>query len=394
VPAYTCILLTLAVLLSGCTDPGVRAEQEAAAGHLPEAAKLFWQAAADSSCPERGLYLLRRADIQREAGYIDISEATVDQVISSCPSLPNGYWARAKNRLAQGNREQALADAKIAKESIPEALEFFDHISRELEAERAIQERDQQLILALSSSLDPNKAPQALRGKEPAALARQVPLPLALRYQVKQQVLRPKRFSLAWEELISYRGDRTQPQHDIVQRIELPPMDPRLPLYHRLQLANRRLPMIFKVGARGEVLQAHWRREGPNRGIRPEVLKPEIEATLKRRRLYDPGERGERSPGDRWGGEMLRIIDGKPLPLSYRSHALGWVETSGIRTLHIRSRLEGAGYQGEEERWLHPSTAVDVRWRLKATFSVETPTDTVTWSEIVEAYLTSAAGAD
>ncbi len=388
------LLVCFISLLSGCTNHSARAEEEAAAGNLAEAAKLFWRASIDSSCPERGLYLLRRADIQKEAGYLEVSHATVDRVISSCPSLPNGYWARAKIHRAQGDREQAMADALIAKEDIPEALQFYSDISMELEAERTLQDRDQQLISELNVALDPDKSSRVLSGTGPATLTRQVPLPLALRYRVKQQVLRPKRFSLSWEELISYQGDPAQPGYDIVQHIELPPMDTRLPLYHRLQLANRRLPMLFKISSRGEVLEAHWKREGPNRGIRPALLKPEVEAALKRRRLFDPGESGERSPGEKWRGETTRIIDGRPLSLTYQSQALGWVETAGVRTLHIRSQIEGSGYRGEEDRWLHPETSVAVRWRLKATFSVETPTETLTWEEEVEAYLTSATGTD
>ncbi len=392
--SHTRLLACLILLLSGCGNYSARAEEEAAAGNLAEAAKLFWRAALDSSCPERGAHLLRRADIQEEAGFSSVSLATIDQAIKACPSLPDGYWARAQRHHAAGDRELALADARVAKEHLSVAQEFYSEIATELETERAIQDHARLLIRGLSSSLDPTKTSQALAGRDPARLARQVPTPLALRYQVKQRVLRPKRFELAWEEVVSYRGDPAQPGFNIVQRLELPPMDSHLPLYHRLQLANRRLPMVFEIGGRGEVLNARWKQQGPNRGMRPELLKSEVEAVLKRRRLFDPGESGERTPGEKWRGETIRIIDGKPLPLTYDSQALGWVETAGVRTLHIRSQLQGSGYLGEEDRWLHPETSVAVRWRLNATFSVETPTENVSWTEEVEAHLTSAAGSN
>ena len=389
---YQRVLIALLLLLFGCSDPAVTAEKQAAEGNLPEAAKSFWQAAVQASCPQRGRYLLRRAEIQDQAGYNDLSITTTDQAIAACPSVPDGYLSRAQRYRAEGERELAMEDARIAKEQLPEAQALFSEIAIEIETERSIRDHAQLLIRTLKGAIDLNKPTRSLDSREPARLARQVPIPLTLRYRVTQHVKRPKEFQLAWEELISYRGNPAHDEYSVVQQVDLPPMANEIPLYHRLQLANRRLPMVFRIGPQGEVLDANWMRQGPDRGMRPDMLKPEIEARIKRRRIVDPGETGERAPGQRWSGEDVRVVDGKPLAIRYESHALGWVEIAGVRTLHVRSTLTGSNYSAQEERWLHPETSVAIRWTQSSSFSIETTSGTVQWREEISAQITGVTG--
>ena len=392
--SYKYVAIALLLLVFGCTDPGVTAEKKAAEGHLPEAAKLFWQAAVQATCPQRGRYLLRRAEIQHQAGYIDLAITTTDQAIAACPAIPDGYWRRAQRHRADGQRQLAMEDARIAKEHLSEAETLYTEMAMEIETERSIRDHAQLLIRTLKESIDLDKATRTLVSSEPARLARQVPIPLTLRYRVTQKVSRPSNFALSWEQTISYRGDPARDEYSVVQQLDLPPMEHDIPLYHRLQLANQRLPMVFRISPQSEVLEAHWMRRGPNRGMRPDMLKPEVEARIKRRRHFDPGETGERSPGQRWSGEDVRVVDGKPLAISYESHALGWVETAGVRTLHVRSALTGPDYSAQEERWIHPETSVAIRWTQTSSFPIETSSGIVQWQEVVDAHITGVAGSE
>jgi len=390
-PRYAALLLLLTI---SCQPTAKRAEKEAADGNFPEAAKLFWQAALDAPCPERGRYLLRRAQIQGQAGYDDLSGATIDQAIRSCPELPDGYWLRAQRSRDRGDREQAMNDARFARSQFPEARTMYSELAMELETERSIREHAQKLITELQAVLDPTKARRKLAGRESATLTRQVPLPLTLRYQVSQRAIEPTRFDLEWQELISYRGDAAGSTYSLVRHLDLPPMDKELPLYHRLQLANQRLPMVFEVDADGEVSKARCLTKGPQRGMRPEMMRPEIDAMLKRRRVFDPGEDGSRAPGDKWGGDDVRVVDGKPVQLRYQSRAEAWVEVSGVRTLQIHTVLSGKGFSAQEKHWLHPQTAVTVRWSRTASYTVATRAGAEPWQEQITAALVSVTGTD
>ena len=387
-------LLPFLLLVVGCQPPGQRAEQEAAAGNLPEAAKLFWKAAAGAACPDRGLYLLRRAEIQEQAGYTELSNTTIDRSIESCPDLADGYWLRAQKNQAMGNRELALADARIARDQFPEARAMYSELAMELETERAIREHAQRLIRDLQQALDPEKEIRNLPDRDSVMLTRQVPIPLTLRYQIAQRVLSPKSFDLKWEEFISYRGDPSQEDYTMVRHLDLPPMDPQLPLYYRLMLANQRLPMMFRINGAGEVSEARWVNKGPDRGMQPAMLRPEIDAAMKRRRFFEPGENGIRAPGNRWSGSDVRIIDGHPLELTYQCEAVRWAEVSGVRTLQISSEVTGEGYSAQEQFWLHPKTAVVVRRSRTASYSIETRAETVTWQEQYEVRLVSVTGTE
>jgi tetratricopeptide (TPR) repeat protein len=384
----------LLLVTIGCQPPGKRAEKEAADGNFPEAAKLFWQAALDAPCPERGRFLLRRAQIQGQAGYDDLNGATIDQAIRSCPELPDGYWLRAQRNRDRGDREQAMNDARFARSYFPEARTMYSELAMELETERSIREHAQKLITELQAALDPTKPRRKLPGREAVTLTRQVPLPLTLRYQVSQRATEPARFELEWQEVISYRGDSAASTYALVRHLNLPPMEKELPLYHRLQLANQRLPMVFEINADGEVSEARWLTKGPDRGMRPEMLRPEIDAMLKRRRLFDSGEDGRRAPGDRWAGADVKVVDGKPIQLRYQSRAEAWVEMSGVRTLQIHTVLSGDGYSAQEKHWLHPKTAVTVRWSRTANYTVTTRAGPQRWQEQIEANLVSVAGTE
>jgi hypothetical protein len=178
----------------------------------------------------------------------------------------------------------------------------------------------------------------------------------------------------------------------LVRELDLAQGDRAMPLYYRLSMSNQRMPMRFVVSPRGEVVDSSWLRDGPDRGMRPSMLRPEIEGMLKRRRLFDPGEDGVRAPGDVWRGEDVRIVDGRPVQIEYESRVIGWAETLGVKTLHIKSTLRGPGYSSQEETWLHPTTAVPVRWDRDARYSVENARSEDAWVEHVQGALISVDG--
>ncbi len=393
-PRHYSAQLLLLVLLVGCKAPGLRAEAEAEAGNLPEAAKLFWLAAVDASCPDRGRFLLRRAEIQEQADYKDLSIETVDQAIDACPELLDGYWLRAQRYHAEGKNDLALEDARRVRDDSPEAKAFHSDLAMEIETERSIREHAQSLILELKEALDIEKGsrPAPDRNRDSALLARQVPIPLTLRYEVTHRVTSPQDFELRWQEFVSYRGSPTDDEYTLIRSLTLPPMEPTLPLYYRLKMANQRLSMRFRINSDGKVSEASWAENGPMRGMRPEMLRPEVDAALKRRRVFDPGEAGSRTPGESWSGHDVRIVDGAPLELTYQSRATRWVEVSGVRSLEIVSEISGEGYSAQETVWLHPQTAVTVKLRRSASYLVKTRSRLVRWQDQVVSHLLAVSG--
>ena len=231
---------------------------------------------------------------------------------------------RAQRAAEAGDRERAMADAAEIQAVHPEAAALYAELAMEEQLERSIRDRTQALVSTLKDSLDLEAKDVKLRGRNRETLARQVPVPMTLSYQVRQSVQSPQKFELQWEEMWSYRGDAADDGYVLVRRLDLPPLDHGMPLYFRLSMSNQRQAMRFVVSPRGEIVDSTWLRNGPNRGMRPEMLAPEVEGTLRRRRLFDPGESGERGPGDTWRGEDVRGVDGKPVTVPYQAEAVGF----------------------------------------------------------------------
>ena len=394
-------LLLLLALLTGCEAPPLeRAEEAERTGDYLLAADFYTQAAVAAECPARGQLLLRRAAVQELGGQGSSALGSVDKAVQHCPDLADARWARAQSALDAGDRELALADARLVVDQIPEAAQLVRKLSMEMEAEHSVRERARSLVSSLAERLDPAAADEPLELPLQPRLARQVPFPLTVRYAVREEVRldqageRPVSFALEWKETHSYRGDAAEGGYTLVRHLEVPPLPRGTPLYYRLAMSNLRLPMRFKVNTKGEVLDAAWLRDGPNRGMRPEMLKPEIEGMLRRRRLFDPGRDGTRSPGDSWRGEDVRVIDGQPLTLSFESEAKAWVRAHGIPTLQVHSRVKGEGYSADEDVWLHPDTAVTVRWIRSAKHGISSDAGKDRWQVVTTGSLVSVSGGE
>lgn len=387
-------LLLAVLLLLGCTTPADRAEEAAAAGDYSLAAELLTQAAAESVCPARGWLLLRRAEIEELANRRAQARTSIDRAIANCPTLDDAYWMRAQRARAQGERDQALQDARHVRDRVPEAAELYNEISMEMDLERRIRAHAAGLTTTLAEQLDPELPDAPLELTDVPDFARQVPIPITLGYEVRHSVSSPREFQLGYQENLSYRGDPSQGGYTLVRSLELPALDNDLPQYFRLAMGNQRLPMRFDIDSKGTVLRASWLTEGPGRGMRPGMLKPEIEGTLKRRRVFDPGREGKRQVGERWQGEDVRVVDGKPVPVRFDSEALAWQVVRGIRVLHIKSELQGTGYAATEEVWLHPETAVPVRVRRGARYQISQEVGADDWVESLESALVSISGTD
>ena len=391
-----CLHVVVALLLlSGCGQTYLEQATEARqTGEYTLAADMYTRAAVQAGCPQRSQYLMLRAEVQELDGVGASAMESINKAVSNCPELVEPYWMRAQRAAEAGDRELAMADAAMIQEVHPEAAALYAELAMELEVERQVRERSRGLVTTLRDALDLEAPDRTLPDRDPATLARQVPFPVTLRFQVRQAVEKPKRFQMEWEEMRSYRGDPAQKGYVFVRELDLPPLDRGLPLYYRLSLSNQRLAMRFVVSPRGEVVDATWLREGPDRGMRPQMLRPEVEGMLRRRRLFDPGEDGVRAPGDVWRGEDVRIVDGRPVAVEFESKAVGWAETLGVRTLHVRSSVRGEGYSADEQTWLHPTTAVPVRWDRHARYSVENTRSEDAWVEHVQGALISVGGMD
>jgi len=355
----------------GCGPPvEERAAEARTLGDYGVAADLYMKAALERPCPDKARLLILKAQVQELDESPDEALESLDAAIRSCPNYSEGHWARAQRSTSSGDRAGALNDLAKIRTTHPDAAALYSELSMEAEAERSLRNRSHSKIVDLRGALDPSASDRKLKDRAGTQLARRVPVPVTLKYAVVQSVVSPKAFELAWEETLSYRGDSAATNYLLVRSLDVPPLPAELPTYYRLQMANQRLPMRFDVDPKGKVIEASWLRNGPERGIRPKVLAPEIEGMLKRRRLFDPGGDGLRGPGDRWRGEDVRLVDAQPVKLEYNSEAIDWVEVRGIRTLHIRSDVRGPGYQAKEETWVHPSTAVVVRWSRRARYAV------------------------
>ena len=388
-------LLLFVLLLVGCKeDPLAVAAQAEGQQDYVLAAEMYTKAAVEAACPDRGTLLLRRAIVQELDGRGSAALGSIDKAVEHCPDLAEARWARAERRIEAGDRDAALDDARAAAASIADARFLVRKLSMELDAEQAVRARASSLVRILSSGLQPDAEDVPSELTEAPSLARQVPLPITTRYAVRQTMTSPVSFTVDWEETWSYRGDAAEGHYLLVRSLDVPPMDRGLPLYYRLAMSNLRLPMRFKVNTKGEVLDSGWLRDGPNRGMRPEMLGPQIEGLLKRRRLFDPGREGRRAPGDTWRGEDVRVVDGRPIPVSFTSTARDWVKTLGIDCLRVESTLTGEGYAAEEAVWIHPETAVPIRWSRAARYRIRADRGVDEWREKTEAALIEVAGAE
>jgi hypothetical protein len=394
-------LLLLLAVLCGCAPPLLeQAERAERAGDYFGAADLYTQAAGEAACPARGQLLLRRAAVQELGGRGAASQGSIDKAIEHCPDLAEARWARAQRLAEAGDRRQALEDAKAVGSRIPEAALLVRQLSMDLDAENSVRDRARSLVDAVRERLDPTAKDEPLEMPIAPPLARQVPLPLTLRYAVREEgrvdqvAEQPVSFALDWQETHSYRGDAAEGGYVLVRHLEVPPLPRETPLYYRLAMSNLRLPMRFKVGAKGDVLDASWLRDGPNRGMRPEMLRPEIEGMLRRRRLFDPGVDGVRSPGDTWRGEDVRVVDGQPVTLAVESKAVAWVRVHGVPTLQVHSVLTGAGYSAEEDVWLHPETAVAIRWSRSARHGITSEAGKDRWQVVTTGDLVAVSGGE
>jgi len=386
--------VTLLLMAGGCESLEERAKAADAAGDLATAAELYLEAARSTACPDRGRMLLLRSDVLKRDDQVRSSLRSLNKSVEVCPEFHAARWVRAKRAADAGERDLALADAILLKEVMPEAAELYSDLSMELEVERGVRERSSQMVANLASLLDAEAETQELTTEGPAEFARQVPVPMTLRYQVQQSVRGGARFELKWEEIWSYRGAASESVHVLVRTLELPPLARELPLATRLTMSNQRMAMRFAINSYGRVLKASWLSRGPDRGMRPEMLRPEIEGMLKRRRISDPGEFGRRSVGDTWRGDDVRVIDGKPVEATFESTAMGFQSVRGIPTLHIKTHLTGTDYTCAEEVWLHPETAVPVRIVRDSKYTVSFESTDQHWSDHTELILSAVSGVD
>jgi len=387
------LLLLLPLVATGCQPPlEDQARTAATQGDHALAADLYLEAAKAVPCPDRGRLLLARAEMLELDGQQRSAVRSIDKAIELCPKYVEGWWARAQRAFQAGDRDQAMADAGRIKDVLPEAAEMYSDLAMEVEVEAGMRRRTEQLVSQIAGMLDIEAPTEKLDRTDQVVFARHVPVPVTLKYQVQQSVRGDSTFDLKWEEVWSYRGDSIQETHNLVRTLELPPLERTLPLPVRLTMSNQRLPMRFLVSDRGKVLEAEWLSKGPDRGMRPEMLRPEIEGALKRRRIFEPGESGRRGPGDTWRGEDVRVVDGKPVTVPYAAEAVGFESVRGLVVLRIKTKFESEDYRGGEELWIHPETAIPVRWVRDVQYTIESDWSVQRWRDHSEGVLSAVQG--
>lgn len=392
--ARSSLLLWVLCSASACRTAATDAEAAAAEGDYTTAAELFGRAAVDSGCPGRGEYLLRRADVQELSGQSAQAAESIHKAVEHCPDVAEAWWRRAQRRKEAGDKVGAMEDARHVQDAIPEAKALYEELALEFEMARSLRSAAQKLVKDLQGSLAPEALPEDLSETVPAELARQVPVPISLKYEVRTTHRKPSSWELGWFEHQSFRGDASEPTFSYVRWLEMPPLERELPMTVRLLMANQRMQMRFDIDNHGQILEALWATEGPDRGMRPEMLRPQVQGELRRRRVFEPGESGRRAPGDRWRGEDVRVLDGKPREITYSAMAQGWVRMAGVRTLRIEANFVGSGYQSKESLWIHPETAVVVRSIRSEQYDVVSDAGTVPWSTETRSQLVSVSGGE
>lgn len=389
------VLLSVSLFaLAGCQGLEDQAVDALEAGDYEQAEALLTEAARAAVCPERGRLLLARAHVQELGGSGAAALESTDKAVALCPDYVDARWARAQGAAEAGNRALALEDAALIKDQVPDAKALYDRLSAEVERERGVRRRAHQLVQGLKEQLKVGDgSSEPLEDDLPALLAREVPVPVTLTYAVQQRVVQPQPFKLEWTEVHSYRGDPTEAGYVFVRKLEVPPLDQDVPMPVRLLMGNLRLPMRFRIDAAGAVVDASWIGNGPQRGMRPDMLQPEVEAMLKRRRESDPGATGQRSPGETWQHQDLRVVDGRPVVLDAENKVRGWEQVSGVRALVVETRLSGLDYTGDEVIWLHPETAIPLKWTRTSTYATYGPAGQGRWREQVDVLLVDISGA-
>jgi hypothetical protein len=216
---------------------------------------------------------------------------------------------------------------------------------------------------------------------------------MTAKYAVRQTAYSPDAFELTWNEVISYRGEPADETYFLVRKLEVPELDMKLPWPVRLTMSNQRQAMRFEIDQQGHVVEARWHQDGPERGMRPAMLLPEIEGGLQRKRLYDPGETGSRSVGETWAGEDVRVLDGRAKTLTFQAKFAGWESVRGVECVRVESKLKAEGTTISETVWLHPESSVTVQWRRTMEFPVTDPDGTSRrWKEASQGVLIEVTG--
>ncbi len=387
------VLLFVLVLLTACTSHRSDADAARADGRWADAAEAYGRAAIEANCPERSRLLLLRAEMQDAEGTHTSAADTIEKAIGACKDNPDAIWVRAQRRLSEGDRPGALADATKIASVHPDAARLKAEIDK-LNAERATaRNRAASKLDSLMTALDVDAEDAKLDRRDPAGFARTPPVPMTAKYAVRQTAYTPDSFELTWTEEISYRGEAGAETYFLVRKLEVPELDNTLPWPVRLTMSNQRQAMRFEIDQQGKVLAARWHQDGPERGMRPEMLRPEIEGGLQRRRLFDPGERGTRSVGETWSGEDVRVLDGRAVALTYTSTFQAWESVRGVECARIQSKLSGPDTKGVETIWMHPESSVPVQWRRTLEFPALDPDGTERrWSEAAQGVLLEVTG--
>ena len=294
---------------------------------------------------------------------------------------------------AEGDRPGALADVVRIAEVHDKAARLKAEIDV-LNAQRAdARNRAADKLDSLMSTLDVDAEDAELDRKDPAGFSRTPPVPMTAKYAVRQTAYTPDAFELTWTEEISYRGEAGGETYFLVRKLEVPELENTLPWPVRLTMSNQRQAMRFEIDQQGKVVDALWHQDGPQRGMRPEMLRPEIEGGLQRRRLYDPGETGTRGVGETWAGKDVRVLDGRAIPLEYTSKFAAWESVRGVECARIESKLTGEATKGTETVWMHPESSVPVQWRRTMEFPTVDPDGSERkWSEAVQGVLVEVTG--
>jgi len=400
---FSWALFVPVLLLAGC--PNSLEDQAAEARRNNDysvAADTYRDAALERPCPDKARLYIEQAKMQELDNRPEDGLKSLGAAIRECPDYTESYWARAQRARDAGDREGAIADAGEIRDKHPEAAALYSQLSMEMQREEEVRFRAHDRILELRQLLDREVEDRELpKDRAATRLAGQIPVPVTLRYSVIHEMESPVVATVEWEEIWSYRGEMSDPTYFLVRELVYDTLGSKLPRYFRLTMDHLKLTMRFEVDHEANIVDASWLHNGPDRGMRPAMLRPEIQAMLKRRRDFEPGTEDQRGPGDRWSGADVRIVDGQPVELTYEAEAEAWVETLGIRTLRIRAKLTGEGYSGEEVQWIHPPTAVPVRWQRRASYSVcssqgvggDCP-EYDRWDELKRGVLVSVSGVD
>jgi hypothetical protein len=392
------LLLLVALLLVGCSSHRADGDRASSESRWADAAGAYGRAAIEAGCPQRSELLLLRAEMQDADGTHQSAADTIEKAVTACNGHPPAIWVRAQRRLSEGDRPGALADASSIADQHPAAAQLKAEIDR-LNAQRDdARNRAAEKLASLLSTLDVEAEDSELKRADPAGFARTPPVPMTAKYAVRQTAYTPDAFELTWTEELSYRGEAGGETYYLVRKLEVPELENSLPWPVRLTMSNQRQAMRFEIDQQGKVVAAQWHQDGPERGMRPQMLRPEIEGGLQRKRLYDPGETGTRAVGESWSGKDVRVLDGRPVTLSYTSKFVAWESVRGVQCARIETQLRGPATKGPQTKgketiWMHPESSVEVQWRRQLEYPTVDPDGSQRrWSEALQAVLIEVTG--